>query len=213
MALVGAAACLLVLKRIYEEKTSSKQLEPSTPTSCRFQTKVLKSPSSSSPNPTNPPGFLPLGFVAICVWIILFELPRRLEMADVQFLRACSFLFVRFRRSERDEDVVFWGAKTAGEKNMLHFLREKRNNLSIHVVKVYSNSHTSCPKKNKKRKQNGSSNVTASSTSHVCTPLLRTGCRGLLGDLLGAERLGGALPLITFGCWEGADSVLKKRVL
>lgn len=46
-------------------------------------------------------GLLPVCFLAGCIWIIVFELPKRLANADVGFIRACSFLFIRFRRLNR----------------------------------------------------------------------------------------------------------------
>lgn len=50
---------------------------------------------------------LPICFVVICIWIILFELPKRLERADVHFIRACSFLFIRFRPGAEVFSVIF----------------------------------------------------------------------------------------------------------
>jgi len=50
---------------------------------------------------------LPLAFLALCCWIILWELPKRLENADVQFVRACSFLFIRFRPGAEVFSVIF----------------------------------------------------------------------------------------------------------
>eukprot|EP00435_Cladocopium_sp_Y103_P062842 s332_g24.t1 len=40
---------------------------------------------------------LPTGFVSLCTWIVLKELPRRLHQMDVRFVRSCSFLISRFR--------------------------------------------------------------------------------------------------------------------
>lgn len=50
---------------------------------------------------------LPAGFLAICMWVILVELPKRLQAADVKFIRACSFLFMRFRPGAEVYSVVF----------------------------------------------------------------------------------------------------------
>eukprot|EP00439_Symbiodinium_sp_Y106_P032155 s4992_g3.t2 len=50
---------------------------------------------------------LPIAFLVLCSWIILHELPKRLESADVQFVRACSFLFVRFRPGAEVFSVIF----------------------------------------------------------------------------------------------------------
>ena len=50
---------------------------------------------------------LPIAFLVLCSWIILRELPKRLESADVQFVRACSFLFVRFRPGAEVFSVIF----------------------------------------------------------------------------------------------------------
>jgi len=50
---------------------------------------------------------LPITFLAICVWVIFYQLPKRLEAADVQFIRSCSFLFVRFRPGAEVFSVIF----------------------------------------------------------------------------------------------------------
>ncbi|CAJ1458060.1 unnamed protein product [Effrenium voratum] len=50
---------------------------------------------------------LPLGFLAICFWVIIIELPKRLLAADVKFIRACSFLFMRFRPGAELFSVLF----------------------------------------------------------------------------------------------------------
>ena len=50
---------------------------------------------------------LPLGFLALCMWVIIWELPKRLQAADVKFLRACSFLFMRFRPGAEIFSVIF----------------------------------------------------------------------------------------------------------
>ena len=42
-------------------------------------------------------GCLPVGFLAFCSWVILVEFPKRLQKADVKFIRASSFLVLRFR--------------------------------------------------------------------------------------------------------------------
>ena len=39
---------------------------------------------------------LPITYLALSCWIILVELPKRVQMADVSFIRACSFLVMRF---------------------------------------------------------------------------------------------------------------------
>ncbi|CAE7449261.1 Tg [Symbiodinium sp. CCMP2456] len=40
---------------------------------------------------------LPVSFVALCAWILLMELPKRIHRMDVKFIRSCSFLLSRFR--------------------------------------------------------------------------------------------------------------------
>eukprot|EP00439_Symbiodinium_sp_Y106_P023885 s6647_g2.t3 len=40
---------------------------------------------------------MPLSFLAVCIWIIHLELPKRLLRADATYCRACSFLWLRFR--------------------------------------------------------------------------------------------------------------------
>lgn len=39
---------------------------------------------------------LPITYLALSCWIILVELPKRVRMADIAFIRACSFLVMRF---------------------------------------------------------------------------------------------------------------------
>jgi len=43
----------------------------------------------------------------MCMWVILIELPKRLQAADVKFIRACSFLFMRFRPGAEIYSVIF----------------------------------------------------------------------------------------------------------
>jgi len=50
---------------------------------------------------------MPLGFLSICMWVIIIELPKRLQAADVKFVRACSFLFMRFRPGAEIFSVLF----------------------------------------------------------------------------------------------------------
>ncbi|CAE7255288.1 unnamed protein product [Symbiodinium sp. CCMP2456] len=40
---------------------------------------------------------VPLCFLSACAWAVLVEFPRRLRMVDMTFIRACSFLILRFR--------------------------------------------------------------------------------------------------------------------
>ena len=39
----------------------------------------------------------PILFLSVCSWILLSQLPKRLQVADMKFLQACSFLILRFR--------------------------------------------------------------------------------------------------------------------
>ncbi|CAE7801240.1 unnamed protein product [Symbiodinium sp. CCMP2592] len=41
-------------------------------------------------------GLLPLAFLSLCAWAVLCELPRRVQMADMKFIVAFSFLVLRF---------------------------------------------------------------------------------------------------------------------
>ncbi|CAK9115801.1 unnamed protein product [Durusdinium trenchii] len=49
----------------------------------------------------------PICFFSICSWILLIELPKRLQVADVQFLHSCSFLILRFRPGSEVFALVF----------------------------------------------------------------------------------------------------------
>ncbi|CAE6938440.1 unnamed protein product, partial [Symbiodinium sp. KB8] len=40
---------------------------------------------------------MPISFLAVCVWLVTVELPRRMLQSDACFVRACSFLIIRFR--------------------------------------------------------------------------------------------------------------------
>ncbi|CAE7252522.1 unnamed protein product [Symbiodinium microadriaticum] len=40
---------------------------------------------------------VPIAFLSICVRIIVFDLPKRIQRADVGFVNACSFLVLRYR--------------------------------------------------------------------------------------------------------------------
>ncbi|CAE8591418.1 unnamed protein product [Polarella glacialis] len=40
---------------------------------------------------------LPVSFLAIASYVVIVELPKRMQKADVAFLRTCSFLYYRFR--------------------------------------------------------------------------------------------------------------------
>ena len=51
---------------------------------------------------------LPLTFLVVCSWIILFQLPKWLADGDVKMIRACSFLFIRFRPGAEAFSVVFF---------------------------------------------------------------------------------------------------------
>ncbi|CAK9096175.1 unnamed protein product [Durusdinium trenchii] len=49
---------------------------------------------------------MPLFFLALCVWIVVMELPRRVARSDTRFLDACSFLTKRFRPGMEMASVV-----------------------------------------------------------------------------------------------------------
>ena len=46
-------------------------------------------------------------FVAFCFWIVVVELPKRLQAADMKFVQACSFLILRFRPGCEKFALVF----------------------------------------------------------------------------------------------------------
>ncbi|CAK9066781.1 unnamed protein product [Durusdinium trenchii] len=50
---------------------------------------------------------LPLSYLAISIWVILIELPKRMVAADVHFVRACSFLVMRFNPGQEIFTVLF----------------------------------------------------------------------------------------------------------
>ncbi|CAL1136495.1 unnamed protein product [Cladocopium goreaui] len=50
---------------------------------------------------------LPIGFLALCTWVVLVEVPRRQSRSDLSFLRAWSFLFIRFRPGTQVFSVLF----------------------------------------------------------------------------------------------------------
>eukprot|EP00435_Cladocopium_sp_Y103_P026252 s1980_g6.t1 len=41
-------------------------------------------------------GLIPLGFLTLCSWMLLIELPKRVNSGDVTFVRSCRFLIFRF---------------------------------------------------------------------------------------------------------------------
>ena len=50
---------------------------------------------------------LPMGFLALCTWVVMIEVPRRQSHSDLSFLRAWSFLFIRFRPGLQVVSVLF----------------------------------------------------------------------------------------------------------
>ncbi|CAE7337327.1 RPS6 [Symbiodinium natans] len=50
---------------------------------------------------------LPVGFLAICSWITLVQLPKWLVNGEVKLIRSCSFLFMRFRPGAEVFSVLF----------------------------------------------------------------------------------------------------------
>ena len=50
---------------------------------------------------------LPISFLAICTYVLLVALPRRLQAANVAFVRACSFLILRFKPGYEAFTVAF----------------------------------------------------------------------------------------------------------
>ncbi|CAE6960708.1 unnamed protein product [Symbiodinium sp. CCMP2592] len=50
---------------------------------------------------------LPIGFLTTCTWVLLVVLPKRLKAADATFVRACSFLILRFKPGSEVFTLVF----------------------------------------------------------------------------------------------------------
>ena len=50
---------------------------------------------------------MPLAFTALCTWIVIWEIPRRLARSDARFLDSCSFLVKRFRPGAEISSVLF----------------------------------------------------------------------------------------------------------
>jgi len=49
----------------------------------------------------------PLAFLSVCAWVIVIEFPRKVRAADANFVRAWSFLAMRFRPGAQGFAVVF----------------------------------------------------------------------------------------------------------
>eukprot|EP00439_Symbiodinium_sp_Y106_P000555 s6003_g1.t1 len=49
---------------------------------------------------------MPLLYLALCTWIVMVELPKRLARSDTHFLQACSFLIARFRTGAEISSVA-----------------------------------------------------------------------------------------------------------
>ena len=78
---------------------------------------------------------LPIGYLALSSWIILAELPKRVQVADVNFMRACSFLVMRFHPGQ---DVVDLGKRlfspkqtfqVEGRRHFVHGIFTKKDSL------------------------------------------------------------------------------------
>ena len=50
---------------------------------------------------------MPLFFIAVCIWLVMVQLPRRLARSDTAFLESCSFLIARFRPGAESSCVLF----------------------------------------------------------------------------------------------------------
>ena len=50
---------------------------------------------------------MPITFTALCTWILIWEVPRRLARSDAKFLESCSFLVKRFRPGAEISAVLF----------------------------------------------------------------------------------------------------------
>eukprot|EP00434_Breviolum_minutum_P026215 symbB.v1.2.023175.t1/scaffold2102.1/size90421/5 len=50
---------------------------------------------------------MPVIFLAVCTWIVIVLLPRRLARSDARFLESCSFLIRRFRPGAEIASVLF----------------------------------------------------------------------------------------------------------
>ncbi|CAK9058310.1 unnamed protein product [Durusdinium trenchii] len=71
---------------------------------------------------------LPVGFLALCTWAVLVEVPKRLEESNQNFIRACSFLFTRFRPGAEVFSVLFL------TRNALVVLCQLPSNRPVKVV-------------------------------------------------------------------------------
>eukprot|EP00913_Durusdinium_trenchii_P023614 g22186.t1 len=50
---------------------------------------------------------LPLGFVALCLWLLFSELPKRMLRGDIRFVRRCHFLVGNFRPGAEVSVAIF----------------------------------------------------------------------------------------------------------
>ncbi len=50
---------------------------------------------------------LPLTFLVLCIWVLLVVLPGRTQAADASFVRACSFLILRFKPGYETFAIAF----------------------------------------------------------------------------------------------------------
>ena len=50
---------------------------------------------------------LPLSFLVLCIWVLFVVLPGRAQAADAAFVRACSFLILRFKPGYESFTIAF----------------------------------------------------------------------------------------------------------
>eukprot|EP00438_Fugacium_kawagutii_P021219 Skav201616 [mRNA] locus=scaffold152:1234360:1241265:+ [translate_table: standard] len=50
---------------------------------------------------------IPIGFLVMCIWFLLVVLPRRVNAANASYVRACSFLIMRFKPGYEIFTVAF----------------------------------------------------------------------------------------------------------
>ena len=71
---------------------------------------------------------LPVTFLVLCTWVLLVVLPGRAQAADVNFLRACSFLILRFKPGYETFTIAFL------LRNLLFVLTPMMQSASLFVM-------------------------------------------------------------------------------
>jgi len=71
---------------------------------------------------------LPLTFLVLCIWVLLVVLPGRTLAADAAFVRACSFLILRFKPGYETFAIAFL------VRNLLFVLTPMMHSVSLFVM-------------------------------------------------------------------------------